>query len=128
MFLRLKVSLAAVKMAISRAPAARAASKPLRFGTSTGSRRPGRLGTCRSTSSDPAICGTHFGETNAPTSTTRKPASARARQNATRSSTLRTALSFCSPSRGPTSTTVTRAGHVEPPDRVTRAPPARLRG
>ena len=43
MLRRLKLSLAAVKTAISRAPAARARSKPSRFGTSTGSRTPGGL-------------------------------------------------------------------------------------
>jgi hypothetical protein len=36
MFLRLKVSEAAVKTAISSTPAAMARSRPLRFGTSTG--------------------------------------------------------------------------------------------
>src|SRR5437762_1439749 len=79
MFLRLKVSLAAVKTAISRAPAARAASNPLRLGTSTGSRAPAGLRSRRRTSSEPAICGTQFGDTNAAGSTTDRPASSRAR-------------------------------------------------
>ena len=118
MLRRLKVSLAAVKTAISRAPAARASSKPVRLGTSTGSRTPSGFATRRRTSSEPAICGTHFGETKAPTSTTGRPAATSRSQKATRSSTERGAASFCRPSRGPTSTTVTRRG------RLTRAPPA----
>ena len=66
-FLRLKVSLAAVKTAISRAPAARAALVAL-CGWERGpaAARPAGRPTRRSTSSEPAICGTHCGETKAP--------------------------------------------------------------
>ena len=75
-FWRLKVSLAAVKTAISRAPAARARSKPCAVRHEHGQphARPA-CATRRRTSSEPAICGTHFGETKAPTSTTGRPAS-----------------------------------------------------
>ena len=62
------------------------------------------------TSAASAICGTHFGLTNAVTSTTGSPARESRFTNATLSAVEIAAFSFCSPSRGPTSTMVTRRG------------------
>src|SRR3954466_6211052 len=62
------------------------------------------------TSAASAICGTHVGLTNAETSTTGSPARERLFTKEILSAVLIAADSFCSPSRGPTSTTVTRAG------------------
>src|ERR1700737_178591 len=58
----------------------------------------------RSTESEFTICGIAFGDTKAPTSTVRNPASTSASMNAMRSATLTGVFSFCRPSRGPTST------------------------
>jgi hypothetical protein len=57
-----------------------------------------------------AICGTHFGDTNADTSITWWPALERRSTNAILSAVAIGVFSFCRPSRGPTSTTVTRPG------------------
>src|SRR5690242_6580235 len=57
-----------------------------------------------STSVWSAICGTHFGETNAVASTAGSPASARRSISSTLSAVGTSAFSFCRPSRGPTST------------------------
>src|SRR5579859_7776644 len=62
------------------------------------------------TSALSAICGTHFGETNAPASTARKPASASRSIKATLTAAETAFASFWSPSRGPTSTIRTSAG------------------
>ena len=56
------------------------------------------------TSSAPAICGTRAGCTKLTASIRRSPAAASASMYATRAATSSTASSFCSPSRGPTST------------------------
>ena len=74
----LNVSDAAVKMAIEVTPASMARSSPFMFGTSTGYSTPGSFGMFAKTSAVSAICGTHFGLTNAPASMTRSPASASA--------------------------------------------------
>src|ERR1700680_1297353 len=58
----------------------------------------------RSTSSEVTICGIACGETKAPTSTVCSPAASSASMNAMRSATPIGVFSFCSPSRGPTST------------------------
>jgi hypothetical protein len=71
----LNVSDAAVKIAIDFTPASIARSSPRMLGTSTGYSTPGSFGMSRYTSAVSAICGTHFGETNAPASMTRRPAS-----------------------------------------------------
>ena len=89
---------------------ASAASSPFMFGTSTGNRVPGRRAIADSTSAVPAICGTHLGDTNAPDSTIERPADASRSISATRVATGMLPGSFCSPSRGPTSTTRTAAG------------------
>jgi hypothetical protein len=57
-----------------------------------------------------AICGTHFGDTKLPASMPVSPASASASISATLASAGTVEGSFCSPSRGPTSTTRTCAG------------------
>jgi hypothetical protein len=57
-------------MATSVMPAAVARSSPVAFGTSAAYRTPGFRRIPRHTASVSAICGTHFGLTNAPTSTT----------------------------------------------------------
>src|SRR5678816_3148609 len=62
------------------------------------------------TSAASAICGTHFGLTKADTSIARWPAPLSASTKAILSAVPIAAASFCSPSRGPTSTMVTLAG------------------
>src|SRR5215213_8876965 len=99
-----KDSEAAANTATSVAPAARAASKPFRFGVSTGYETPGLRRIRSSTSVWSAICGTHFGDTNAVASTAGSPASARRSISSTLTAVGTSPRSFCSPSRGPTST------------------------
>src|SRR3954470_6437985 len=60
-----------------------------------------------STSVWSAICGTHFGDTNAVASTAGSPASARRSISSTLTAVGTSPRSFCSPSRGPTSTILT---------------------
>src|SRR5712691_11902928 len=60
------------------------------------------------TSSASANCGTHLGLTNADTSMTGSRAALKRLTNAILSAVETLARSFCRPSRGPTSTTVTR--------------------
>src|SRR5215467_5195728 len=62
------------------------------------------------TSAASAICGTHLGETNAVASMAGKPASESRSISAILVSVGTVAFSFCSPSRGPTSTNRTRRG------------------
>ncbi len=62
------------------------------------------------TSAASAICGTHLGETKDVASIDGTPASASASISATFTSVGTTPFSFCSPSRGPTSTRRTRFG------------------
>ena len=75
-----------------------------------------------------ASCGTALGETNDVTSTTGRPASARSSTKRTFSAAGTVAASFWRPSRGPTSTTVTRSALTRrrparrAPARATRAP------
>src|SRR4030095_9457202 len=57
-----------------------------------------------STSVWSAICGTHLGETKAVASTAGRPASARRSISSTLTAVGTSPFSFCSPSRGPTST------------------------
>src|SRR5215207_4341986 len=61
-----------------------------------------------STSVWSAICGTHFGETNAVASTAGRPASARRSMSSSLTAVGTSPGSFCKPSRGPTSTMRTR--------------------
>src|SRR5918995_5391580 len=113
MLRRLKVSDAAAKMATSLTPAAWALSRPARLGTNAVYLVPCARSMRASTSAASAICGTHFGLTKAVTSTTGRPALESRSTNATLSAVEIAALSFCSPSRGPTSTTVTRLGIMD---------------
>ncbi len=77
MFLRFMVSVADSTTAISRAPAARARSRPFRLGTSTEVRRSGSAAlTCATSSAASAICGTARGDTKLVASTLGTPASA----------------------------------------------------
>ncbi len=62
----------------------------------------------RKTSSPSASCGIDRGETNAVASITERPEAESASTNATFTSAGTTAASFWRPSRGPTSTTVTK--------------------
>src|SRR5581483_2487763 len=64
------------------------------------------------TSAESAICGTHFGLTKAPASITVSPVVDSRSISPTLASSGTTAFSFCSPSRGPTSTMRTRAGSM----------------
>jgi hypothetical protein len=59
-----------------------------------------------------AICGTHFGLTKLVTSISFSPAACRRCTSSTLSAAETGCCSFCSPSRGPTSTSVTWAGSV----------------
>src|SRR5438034_10754955 len=61
-----------------------------------------------STSVWSAICGTHFGDTNAVASTARSPASASRSMSSSLTAVGTSPGSFCSPSRGPTSTSFTK--------------------
>src|SRR5438132_388396 len=61
-----------------------------------------------STSVWSAICGTHFGDTNAVASTARSPASASRSMSSSLTAVGTSPGSFCSPSRGPTSTIFTK--------------------
>src|SRR4051794_18831552 len=111
MLRRLNDSDAAANTATSLTPAARARSRPGRLGTSAVYRVDGRRVMPAKTSAASAICGTHFGLTKAETSIARRPAADNRSLNAILSPVATAALSFCNPSRGPTSTTVTRAGN-----------------
>src|SRR5215470_4589328 len=63
-----------------------------------------------STSALSAICGIHFGDTNAPASITLKPVSLSRSMSAILTAAGNALASFCRPSRGPTSTIRTSAG------------------
>ena len=76
MLRRLNVSDAAAKIATSSTPASRARARPVRFGTSAVYRTPAARVMPANTSAASAICGTHFGLTNAETSMTECPAAA----------------------------------------------------
>src|SRR5919202_3912486 len=112
MLARLKLSVAATNSAMSCTPAARARSSPRGLGTSATYRTPGRLRIARKTSSASAIRGTALGCTNDVTSIHGKPASDSRSTKRTLTSVGMGAGSFCSPSRGPTSTIRTRRGRA----------------
>src|SRR3954462_9654320 len=57
-----------------------------------------------------AICGTHFGETKLVTSISVRPASCRRCTSSILTAAGTGAFSFCKPSRGPTSTSLTLDG------------------
>ncbi|MNL76287.1 hypothetical protein D3C87_2022310 [compost metagenome] len=59
---------AAANTATSLTPAATASSNPRRLGASAAYVTPGLRWICANTSAEPAICGTHLGETKLPTS------------------------------------------------------------
>src|SRR3954471_10694383 len=103
MLAREKPSEAAANTETTFAPAARAASKPFSFGTSTWNSAPLMWLTPRKTASELAICGIALGETKAPTSTVSRPAPTSASMKAVRASTLTSVFSFWRPSRGPIS-------------------------
>src|SRR6476661_4112219 len=63
------------------------------------------------TSALSAICGTHFGDTNAVASTTGSPAAESRSISSTLTAVEIEPCSFCRPSRGPTSTSLTRDGN-----------------
>src|SRR5215213_7511309 len=112
---RAKDSVALTNTATSRAPAARARSSPRSLGTRTGARTPPSSGPSKgpsaaSSCSASASCGTQRGDTKLVTSTAGSPAATSRRTSSALTSTGTTADSFCSPSRGPTSYTVTRSG------------------
>src|SRR4051812_14364431 len=109
MFLLLKDSEAAAKTATSSTRASIARSRPARLGTSAAYVVPFRRVIPAKTSAASAICGTHVGLTNADTSMVLCPASLSRLTNAILSAVEIEAASFCSPSRGPTSTRLTLA-------------------
>jgi DNA-directed RNA polymerase subunit RPC12/RpoP len=88
----------------SSQPAATARSQPFMLSTRPMRDRPGRGGRPAMISSAPAICGTRRGLTKETTSIRCAPACSSRPMNSSRSSTVRITASFCSPSRGPTST------------------------
>src|SRR5579884_553533 len=106
-----KLSLAAVNTAIACTPAAKARSMPFTLGTSTGYEVPARFAMRVITSLASLNCGMARGLTNEVASTTGKPASASNSIKRIFCSVGMRAFSFCSPSRGPTSTTRTYAGN-----------------
>src|SRR5690606_21201479 len=59
-----------------------------------------------------ASCGIHFGETKLVTSTVSRPVSVSRSMNAILVAAGTTALSFCKPSRGPTSTILILSGNI----------------
>ena len=72
-----------------------------------------------------AICGTHFGLTKLVTSISRRPAACRRCTSSILAAAATGCFSFCSPSRGPTSTSVTLAGSCHcrrPPGAAVRRP------
>src|SRR5207249_3427454 len=68
------------------------------------------------------ICGTHFGDTKLVASIAGSPASVRRSMSATLISVGTIVFSFCSPSRGPTSTMQTRCGSFKTTPSVSRLP------
>jgi hypothetical protein len=70
-------------------------------------RSPGIVRACATTSAQSAICGNTFGDTKEPTSISRRPASASAAIQRFLACVGSVRLMLCSPSRGPTSLTVT---------------------
>ena len=111
MFFCEKISEAAPNTATSSAPAASAASKPLQV---RHQHRIARRRACArmraSTSAASAICGTHFGETKDVASIAGKPGVGERVDQRDLDVGRDVAVSFCSPSRGPTSTMRTRVG------------------
>ena len=112
MFLRLKISDAAAKIATSVRPRRVRALEAgeVRHQRRVAGRRAGAVMPAQ-TSAASAICGTHFGLTNADTSITGKRGGRQAIDEGRSCPRSRSgAGSFCRPSRGPTSTTVTPIG------------------
>ncbi|OIQ83914.1 hypothetical protein GALL_342880 [mine drainage metagenome] len=105
-----KASEAALNTTTSPTPAASAASKPFMFGTSAEYTVPGWRLMRAMTSAPSAICGTHLGETKAAASTLGRPAAESRSISSTFTSGGTGLASFCSPSRGPTSTSLTCCG------------------
>ena len=124
MLRRLKASLAAPKTTISSGRVTSAASSPFMFGTSTLRRRPGPGRMPAITAALSAICGTHFGLTKLVTSISRSPAACSRWMSSTLSAVDTVAGSFCSPSRGPTSTSVTLCGSMVQVSSRSNSPPS----
>ena len=110
MFFLLCVSDADMNTATSFIPAAIAASSPWRLGTSAEYTSPGLRTIRRDTSPPSASCGIHFGLTKLVISMARSPVSDSASMSFTLSSVGTMRDSFCRPSRGPTSYSVTSGG------------------
>src|SRR5437763_3119461 len=85
------------------APASSARWKPLRFGASATTLRPGIVRAKATISAVSAIAGMSFGGTKEPTSISLRPALASARIHAFFAAVGIRCLAFCNPSRGPTS-------------------------
>src|SRR3990172_1004598 len=118
---------AAPNTATSCAPAATAASKPFMFGVNTGYTTPGLRRSPASTSALSAICGIHFGDTNAVASIAGKPAAARRSINSILIAVGTDARSLWSPSRGPTSTIFTLPGRpIRLRSQIRSRPPTRF--
>jgi hypothetical protein len=111
MFLRLNASDAAVNTATSLAPTARARFVTLLVGHEHRIRDTGGAMDAAKTSLASASCGTHFGLTKLVASIVRSPVADSRSISAILSGVAMTFFSFCSPSRGPTSTMRTLRGH-----------------
>src|SRR6186713_2614110 len=70
------------------------------------------------TSAASAICGTHFGDTKLVTSISRRPACCSRCTSSILTAAGTICFSFCRPSRGPTSTSLTLRGNVLDKDMV----------
>src|SRR5690606_13514766 len=106
-FFLLNPSLALRNTATSLTPLRSASSRPFSFGTRNGYHTPSAARQLRISSAmspEAAICGTHFGETNAPASTFLRPALRSRRMSSSLVCEVMGLRSFCRPSRGPTST------------------------
>jgi hypothetical protein len=82
------------------------------LGVSAEYKAPDRRAILLKTSALSAICGTHLGDTNDAASMLVKPAAAKRLINSTFTKVGTCIASACKPSRGPTSTMVTRPGKV----------------
>ncbi len=111
MFFLLCVSDADMNTATSFMPDAIAASSPWRLGTSAEYTSPGLRTIRRDTSPPSASWGIHFGLTKLVISMARSPVSDSASMSFTLSSVGTMRDSFCRPSRGPTSYSVTSGGN-----------------
>ena len=112
-FRRLKLSVAASVTLTRSSVVAANRSEPRSLRTSPESSAP-TSPTAATTSSAPAICGTRVSSTKLTASIRGSPALDSRRTSSARTAGASVSGSFWSPSRGPTSQTVTRSANLEP--------------